>query len=119
MGGAGFCHEQRQWPHPLVGVGLGELAVFKHRHRPPTQIVIKPGNRPVDQLGIGPIPGAARGEHGLGCRHDEKGPFEPAGRLMFEQIAVELPIGRQQLVEDQAKNGGRLPIVAEGGVGLL
>ena len=113
MSGSRAGNEQRQRPYPLVRIGFGKLAVLQHRHRPPAEVVIQPGDGLVNQLRTCVLPWTTGGQHRLGSRHDEKGTLQGTRRLMLKQVAMELPIGRQQLLENQLNHGGSLPVVTE------
>jgi hypothetical protein len=101
--------EQRQGPHPLVRIRLGQAAVLEHGDGPPADVVVEP----VDRGGGVVAAGGEAGEHGLGRGHHEEGPLERTGRLVREQVAVEPAILRQHAVEDEVERGAGLRRVAK------
>ena len=112
--------EQRHRPDPLVWIGLRELAVFQHGHRPPADVVVEPANRlPHDgvEIGTSHVAGQIAGQDGLCCRHQEEGPLKTTRRLMLEQIAVEGTVGRKQPGEEQVEHRPGLRGVPKCGLG--
>ena len=118
--GTRSADEQRHRPDPLVWIGLRELAVFKHGHRPPADVVVEPADRlPHDGVEIGTsyVAGQIASQDGHRRRHQEEGPFEAASWLMFQQIAVEGTVGRQQSGEEQVEHRPGLRGVPKCGLG--
>ena len=68
-------HVQRQRPNPLMRIRLGQLPIFKHRHRPPAHVVVELPDRPINDLAIGSFPRPAGGQYRLGGSHHEEGPL--------------------------------------------
>ena len=108
---------QRHRPHPLVGVGLREAAVFQDRHRPPAHVVVEPLERGRHEPLVvirRRVAGGQFGEHGLGRGHHEERPLDAPRRLVLEQVGMEATGGRQQLLEDGLEHPPGLADVAKG-----
>ena len=103
MRGTCSADEERHRSDTLVRIGFGQLAVLQHGHRPPADVVVEPADRFLhDAFRI--VPHRIAGQNGLRCRHQEEGTFQAAGWLMFQQITVEIPVGRQQPGEEQVEH---------------
>ena len=75
--------EQRNRPHPLMGIRLDLLLRAEHGHRPMTQVIVQLGDRAVDDA-IGFVPWPALLQHGFADPANEqrlKQAFLPTGGI--------------------------------------
>ena len=97
-----------------MGIGLRQLAVFQHSHRPPADVIIELGQGLGHQhRHLSGVVLAAGSQQRRGCGHQEERPFEGAGRLVLQQIGMECAIGRQQFAKQDLKQAFRLPGIAK------
>ena len=101
-------------------IRLGKLTILQHGHRPPADVVIEPADRLMHdrvRIGHGQIAGLVAGQDGLRCRHQKEGPLQAADRLMFQKIAMKIPVSRQQPREEQIDHRPGLCGIPKGSFG--